>query len=337
MSGAFKRDGRVDQRCGFIKSSRLSEVIVDTTVQEKDISFPTDSKLMNKVVREGLVNLCKERGIRLRQSYKFKGKREAIRSSRYFHAKQYKRGRASLRKQRNYLGCVIRDIERKFCEDERDDKLKEMLVLARRIYEQKRGDKGKLYSLHEFHVECISKGKARCFYEFGNKVSFTITLRDNWLIGAKSFFGNPFDGRTLGEAVSQTEDITGCEVKRICVDRGYRGKRHHPLGKEVFIAGRVRRGSPPWLKKLLKRRSAIEPVIGHLKREYGLGRNLLKGVLGDQMNPLLAASAFNIQKSMRLILFRFFVCLLTEVKKSWKKNLFCKLSELLKPSSAPTM
>ena len=129
------------QRCGFIKPSRLSEVIVDTTVQEKDISFPTDSKLMNKV-REGLVNVCKERGIRLRQSYKFKGKREAIRSSRYFHAKQYKRGRASLRKQRNYLGCVIRDIERKVCEDERDDKLKEMLLLGRRIYEQKRGGQG---------------------------------------------------------------------------------------------------------------------------------------------------------------------------------------------------
>ena len=94
------------------------------------------------------------------------------------------------------------------------------------------------------------------------------------------------------------------------------------MGKEVFIAGGVRRGSPFWLKKLLKRRSAIEPVIGHLKREHGLGRNLLKGVLGDQMNPLLAASAFNIQKSMSLILFRFFVCLLTGVKKSWKKIFF---------------
>ena len=124
-----------------------------------------------------------------------------------------------------------------------------------------------------------------------------MTGKKHWIIGAKSFFGNPFDGKTLKEGIRQTEKLTGRRVEKIGVDRGYRGKVHHPKGKETLIAGsRVKdRG----MKRFLKRRSSIEPVIGHMKQEHRLGRNYLGGIEGDRMNPILAASAFNMQKLLR--------------------------------------
>ena len=176
--------------------------------------------------------------------------------------------------------------------------------LGERIFEQERKSKGKLYSLHESQVECLSKGKAHRPYEFGNKVSFTLTWKRNWIIGAKSFFGNPFDGKTLREAIGQTEKITGEEIERIGVDRGYRGKVHHPEGKETLIAGG--RVKDKEIKRFLRRRSSIEPVIGHMKQEYRLGVNYLGGIEGDKINPILSASAFNVQKLLRSFALVFF-------------------------------
>ena len=279
---------------------------MDTTVQEKNISYPTDAKLINRS-REKLVKEAKKENIPLRQSYKFKGKGESVKSARYFHAKQYRRGRASLRKQKTWLGRVIRDIKRKCGEEEQSENLKGALNLGERIFEQERKSKGKLYSLHESQVECLSKGKAHRPYEFGNKVSFTLTWKRNWIIGAKSFFGNPFDGKTLREAIGQTEKITGEEIERIGVDRGYRGYRgkvHHPEGKETLIAGG--RVKDKEIKRFLRRRSSIEPVIGHMKQEYRLGVNYLGGIEGDKINPILSASAFNVQKLLRSFALVFF-------------------------------
>ena len=291
----LKQTVEVSKRAGLLKKSALKKVIVDTTVQEKNISYPTDAKLINKA-REHLVREAKREGISLRQSYKYKGKREAAQSARYFHAKQYRRGRASVKRQRTWLGRVIRDIKRKSPEDI-PEKLKRVLELGQKVFEQERGSKGKVYSLHESQVECLSKGKAHKPYEFGNKVSFSVTAMGNWIIGAKSFFGSPFDGKTLKEAIKQTEGLTGEEVKRIGVDRGYRGKVHHPEGKETLIAGSKIKDRG--IKRFLKRRSSIEPVIGHMKQEYGLRVNYLGGIEGDKLNPILAASAFNMQKLLR--------------------------------------
>ena len=291
----LKQTIEVALRAGLLKKTALKKVIVDTTVQEKNISYPTDSKLINKA-REQLVREAKREGINLRQSYKVKGKKEAVKSARYFHAKQYRRGKASVKKQKNWLGRVIRDIERKSSE-EKAEKLQKALELGEKIFKQEKKSKGKIYSLHEAQVECLSKGKAHKRYEFGNKVSFTVTGKKNWIIGAKALFGNPFDGKTLKEAIKQTEKITGQEVKRIGVDRGYRGKAHHPTGKETLIAGRKAKDQE--MKRFLKRRSSIEPVIGHMKQEHRLGRNYLGGIEGDKFNPILAASAFNMQKLLR--------------------------------------
>ena len=291
----LKQTIEVALRAGLLKKSALKEVIVDTTVQEKNISYPRDAMLINKA-REHLVDEAKREDISLRQSYKIKGKKEKAQSDRYFHAKQYKRGKASVKKQKNWLGRVIRDIKRK-CPGEIPEKLKKGLELGQRIFEQERGSKGKIYSLHEPQVECLSKGKVHKLYEFGNKVSFTVTGKKNWIIGAKSFFGNPFDGKTLKGAIKQTEGLTSQEVDRIGVDRGYRGRAHHLEGKETHIAGgKVREAS---VKRFMKRRSSIEPVIGHMKQEHRLGINYLGGIEGDKFNPILSASAFNMQKLLR--------------------------------------
>ena len=291
----LKQTIEVARKAGLLKKTALKEVIVDTTVQEKNISYPTDSKLINKA-RERLVKEAKKEGLSLRQSYKIKGKKEAAKSARYFHAKQSRRGKASVKKQKNWLGRVIRDIERK-CSGKKTENLQKALELGGRVYKQEKKSKGKIYSLHEPQVECLSKGKAHKRYEFGNKVSFSLTGRKNWIIGAKTFFGNPFDGKTLKEGIRQTENLTGQRVEKIGVDRGYRGKAHHPKGKETLIAGRKTKDKE--IKKFLKRRSSIEPVIGHMKQEHRLGRNYLGGIEGDKMNPILAASAFNMQKLLR--------------------------------------
>ena len=298
----LKETIQVAKKAGLLKKTDLKKVIVDTTVQEKNISYPTDAKLINKA-RDSLVQEARRGGISLRQSYKFKGKREAAQSARYFHARQYRRGKASIKRQRIWLGRVIRDIKRK-CPGEKALEMKKALELGQRIFGQRKDSKGKIYSLHEPQVECLSKGKAHKPYEFGNKVSFSVTAAGNWVIGARSFFGNPFDGKTLKEAVKQTEKITGQEVEKIGVDRGYRGKVYHPEGKETLISGsKVKdRG----IRKFLKRRASIEPVIGHMKQEHRLGRNYLGGIEGDEMNPILAASAFNLQKLLRSFAASFF-------------------------------
>lgn len=309
----LKATVNVAKRAGLLKKKDLSCVIVDTTVQEKNISYPTDSKLINKA-RENLVKEAKREGIELRQSYKFKGKKESVKSARYFHAKQYKRGRSSIKRQKVWLGRVIRDIERKLGKREPGEKLRESLEIGKRVFAQSLKSKGKVYSLHEPHVECLSKGKARNPYEFGNKVSFITTWKKNWIIGAKSFFGNPFDGKTLKEAVNQAERISGVEIKKIGADRGYRGKINHPEGKETLITGVGSLSAKD--KRFLRRRSSIEPVIGHMKQEHRLGVNYLGGIKGDEINPILAACAFNLQKILRA----FFVPFLQWLKK-WKNSL----------------
>ena len=300
---------RVAHKVGLLKTSKCKKVIVDTTAQSKNISYPVDSKLINKA-REKLVKIAREEGLEIRQSYKFKGKEEMMKSARYFHARQYKRSQASVKRQRNFLGRVIRDIDRKCCEP--SDKLQAILSLSQRVYSQERLSKDKVYSLHESQVECLSKGKAHKRYEFGNKVSFAVTSKDNWVIGAKSFFGNPFDGKTLGSAAEQVERLTGEVVSQIFVDRGYRGKSYHPPGKEVFISGMRR--LPPSVKRVLRRRSAIEPVIGHIKHDHRMDVNRLGGIEGDKINPILAASAFNMRKIMRSF-FLFFFSRLREIRK----------------------
>jgi len=278
-------------RIKAIKPFQLKKVNVDTTVQEKEIRFPTDARLYERA-RERLVKEAKKLGIQLRQSYKHKSKELLHQQSRYSHAHQHGRASGCVRQLKTYLGRVIRDIERRCpCPDE---SLKNLLETARRIFTQRREDKHKVYSVHEPTVSCISKGKAHKRYEFGCKVSVSATSKGGWLVGAKAFLGNPYDGRTLSASLSQIERL-GVKPRSVYVDMGYRG---HDYVGDIFVeVAKRRRGN---LSKSLwgwmLRRSAIEASIGHLKREHRLVRNRLKGEEGDKVNVVLSAAGMNFRK-----------------------------------------
>jgi transposase, IS5 family len=289
------------KRAKELKPTDVAKVNVDTTVQEKAIAFPTDSRLYQKM-RRSLVGMAEARGIHLRQSYERVGKRALRKQSQYAAAKQMRRARREAKRLRIFLGRVIRDIARKCLKP--DQELEHRLVLARRIFGQKRDDKNKVYSVHAPEVECIAKGKAHKKYEFGCKVSLVTTSRKGWVVGIDAHHGNPYDGHTLKPAIEQTRQLTGLEVEQIFVDKGYRGSQNHPEGVSVFLAGR--RGLKASLKAWLKRRSAIEPVIGHLKHDNRMDRNYLLGKDGDRMNAMLCGAGWNLRKLMRAFLLSFF-------------------------------
>ncbi len=279
-----------------VKARDLKRVIVDSTVQEKAIAFPTDSKLYNRA-RERLVRLAKAQGVPLRQSYVRVGPRLLFKNNRYGHARQMKRQRRTISKLKTVLGRVYRDLERRLPEQPASvqDAFREPMALTKRLLDQQRHDKNKLYALHAAEVECISKGKVPKRYEFGVKVSITTTNRSNLVVGAQSLPGNPYDGHTLRIALEQVERLTGQRPERCYVDLGYRG--HDVTDVEVYKA-RQKRGVTQAIRRELKRRNAIEPIIGHMKNDGLLGRNYLKGAEGDAINVILCGAGQN----LRLIL-----------------------------------
>ena len=279
-----------------VKSRDLKRVTVDTTVQEKAIAFPTDSKLYNRA-RERLVRLAKAHNIPLRQSYVRVGPRLLFQNNRYGYARQMRRMRRTTSKLKTVLGRVYRDIERRLPEQSESVQaaFAEPMALTRRLLDQQRQDKNKLYALHAPEVECIAKGKVHKRYEFGVKVSIATTNRSNLVVGAQSLPGNPHDGHTLRKALRQVQRLTRQRLERCYVDLGYRG--HDVTDVEVFKA-RQKRGVTRSIRRELKRRNAIEPVIGHMKNDGLLHRNYLKGTDGDAVNVILCGAGQN----LRLIL-----------------------------------
>ena len=293
----------------MVKPKSFEQILVDTTVMEKAIAHPTDAKLL-ETSRKRLIKQAKKENIQLRQNYNRVAPRQAIQTGRYAHAKQYKRMKKSLKKQRTYLGRIIRDIERKA--QPLSKALKKELSLAKQILNQKPKDKNKLYSLHAPEVECISKGKSRKPYEFGVKVTVATTLKEGLVVGMRSMPGNPYDGHTLAEAIEQKEILTNTKTKLICVDKGYKG--HQIKNCQVLISGQ-KRGMTRSLKKKLKRRSAIEATIGHMKTEGRLDRCTLKGQLGDAMFALLCAAGHNLRLILNFLR-DFLAFLYTEIVKN---------------------
>jgi len=255
-------------RLKAIKKSQLKRVNVDTTVQEKFIRYPTDARLYDRA-RSRLVCMAKEREVELRQSYSRLSRKMFIMQSRYAKARQMKRAARCTRKLKTWLGRVIRDIERK-CPFP-DAALQKALETASQIYHQKRKDKNKVYSFHEAHVECISKGKAHKRYEFGIKVSVAGTSKGGWIVGALSFHGNPYDGHTLSRTLEQVERIA-FSPEHAFTDQGFRGHDYQgPV--QVHVAKKRRGRTALSLSRWMMRRAAIEPAISHLKHEHRLNRN----------------------------------------------------------------
>ena len=292
-----------------IDRSALESVIVDSTVQEKAVAHPTDSRLLERA-RENLVDAAKAEGIALKQTYAREGKDLGRRAGRYAHARQFKRMRKVLKRQRTVVGRLLRDVQRKaaLVQSPVSVALNEIMARAGKIVEQtaqrKSGGKNKLYSLHAPEVECISKGKSRKPYEFGVKVGIATTWRHNLIVGARAFPGNPYDGHTLNEQLEQAAILmedTGAVPNTVYVDLGYRGVDEDNPQMNIVHRGKSKRLGRPWMLKL-RRRQAIEPVIGHLKSDHGLDRCALKGSLGDSLHAVLCAAGYNIRWLMRMIM-----------------------------------
>ena len=302
---------RVAHAAGALRTNDLARVTVDTTVQPKAITFPTDAKLLHAAIK-GLNRLASKHGVRLRQSYLRVAKHAAMMAGRYAHAKQFRRHRRQLRILRSRLGRIVRDIKRKIAgHAEIEAACQWPLARANQIRSQQQRQRGwKLYSFHAPEVECIGKGKASAPYEFGVKASIVTTNRrapgGQFVLHAKALPGNPYDGHTLREAIAATERLTGRTIQRAYVDKGYRGHDTDPSCR-VFISGQ-KRGVFGIIKRELRRRSAIEAVIGHMKTDGHLGRCHLKGSAGDAANAVLTAVGHN----LRLVLawLRMLLCLI---------------------------
>ena len=279
------------------KASTERDVVIDTTVQEKNITFPTDTKLQVKAISRCL-KLAKEEGIKLRRSYRQELKK-LLRIKRFSKNKQEKKKvPAAIRRIKTIANAVLRDVKRKLPENSLAARHEE-LELYRRAVNQERKDKNKIYSLHEPDVYCISKGKEHKKYEFGAKAAIAMTKNGGIIVGAKSFSSNVYDGDTLPEILGQIKTVRGKAPERAFCDRGFRGREQ--VGKTTIVLPeapnpKASEYDKRKARKNFGRRSAIEPVIGHLQHHFRLARNYLKGTIGDTINLLLAAAAFNFKK-----------------------------------------
>jgi len=281
---------------GTVNAKSLQRAIIDTTVMEKNITFPTDSKMQYKAIKR-LAKMVGDYGISLRQSYTCIGRKRLIKAGRFSHARQMKKANKERKKIKTYLGRLCRDICRKI---EGNEILKAafdgIFEITEKLLTQTRTSKNKVYSIHEPHVECIAKGKTHKKYEFGCKASFAATHKEGLVLGAIALHGNPYDGHSLEEALADAENNSGIEINSAFVDKGYKG--HGITGKKIFISGQ-KRGMTVWFKKQLKRRQAIEPHIGHMKSDGKLGRNYLKGKIGDHLNAVLCGIGHNLRMVLR--------------------------------------
>lgn len=293
----------------LIAKKALNQVIVDSTVQQKAIAHPTDSRLL-ETARSKLVEIAKASGIELKQTYAKEGRTLSYKAGRYAHAKQYKRMKQAIKRQSTIVGRLARHIERQIdplitaIKAAFQEPLSKALQIAKQS-QQRKGIQGKpkLYSWHAPEVSCINKGKAKTPYQFGCKVGIAATLKGNLILGARSFPGNPFDGHTLNEQLEQVNILlqdTGIKPSKAFVDLGYRGVDSDNPGVSIIHRGKNKRITQRE-RHLLRRRQAIEPIIGHLKQDHRMDLCHLKGSEGDAIHAILCAAGYNIKWLLRMI------------------------------------
>ena len=294
-----------------VKAKDFERVIVDTTVQQKAIAHPTDSRLL-EIARSKVVQQAKRVGIKLKLTFVREGQALRFKAGGYAHAKQWRRLRRVVKRQRTILGSVLRAVTRKLQAGAFDalaspaslQRLHLYLERAGRLHAQQPKDKNKLYAFHAPEVECLSKGKARQPYEFGVKASLAITHRSGLIVGARTFPGNPYDGHVLAEQLEQTsillEDV-GVRPKEVVVDLGYRGVDADNPDVQILHRGWRRSMTAPQ-RRWLRRRQAIEPAIGHLKADHRMDRCWLQGASGDALHAVLCAAGYNLRWLMRAVL-----------------------------------
>ena len=286
----------------FGKEAQEKEVLIDSTVQEKNITYPTDAKLHKRII-EKVNKIAKQEGITLRQTYTRTLKQLMIDQRFHNHPKRRKKARAAFRKIKTIAGRQVRDIQRQFTPSQQK-RYQELFVILNKILTQQKGDKNKIYSIHEPGVSCIAKGKEAKKFEFGNKSGFTLTKTTKIVVGAIAFEDNPYDGHTLEEHLDQTEYLTESRPKTGIVDRGYKGKKNIN-GTEIISPSVPKKETTQYEKqkarKRFRARAGIEPVIGHIKHDHRMLKNYLKGVIGDQLNTILEGTGFNLKKMLNRI------------------------------------
>jgi transposase, IS5 family len=291
------------------------DVSADTTVQEKNITFPTDNKLHRKIIKK-CHQIAQKEQLPVRQSYTRTLKKLGVDQRFRNHPKNKGKARKADRKIKTIAGRLVRELERNLSPG---SMYQNDLSLFKKVLAQKRNDSGKIYSLHEPEVQCISKGKEHKKYEFGNKVSIVYTQHTGVIVGAKGF-RNEYDGHTLEPSLKQVEKLTGQAPGTVSVDRGYRGITQ--IGDtrvqipKPFNDKKQSKFQQRKLRKSFRRRAAIEPIISHLKADHRLSRNFYKGVFGDNINIMLTAAAFNFKRMINIwkqiflaLLFRLYHCL----------------------------
>jgi IS5 family transposase len=283
----------------------FQSLIVDSTVQEKAIAHPTDSRLL-EVARYHVIKAAQRVGFRLKQTFAQEARDLRRRAGGYAHARQFKRLRKVLRRQRTILGIVLRDIQRQRVSRPDSSELAgldSLLERAERLRTQQPKDKNKLYALHAPEVECIGKGKARKPYEFGVKTGLATTHSHSLIVGARTFPGNPYDGHTLNAQLEQATILLegiAPPPKTVYVDLGYRGADQDNPDIEIIHRGKLKSLTQDQ-RQALRRRQAIEPVIGHLKSDHRMDRCWLKGATGDALHTLLCAIGYNLRWLLRAI------------------------------------
>ena len=292
-----------------VKPIELERVIVDTTVQEKAIAHPVDSRLM-EVARHKVVSAAKRAGIQLKQTFAKEGRELRRKAAGYAHAKQFRRLKGTVKRQRTILGVVMREVRRKQAAPDfvainakAVNDLTMWLERAERIRTQQTKDKNKLYALHAPEVECLAKGKARKPYEFGVKAAIVISHKAGLVMGARTFPGSPYDGHILSAVIEQATNLMQdlpAKIKQIVVDLGFRGVDADNPGMEIIHRGKIKSLSRQQ-KKWLRRRQAVEPAIGHLKSDHRMDRCWLQGTLGDALHAVSCAAGFNLRWLMRAV------------------------------------
>ncbi len=285
-------------------ASEEKQVLIDTTVQEKNITYPTDGKLAIKMIHH-LHKIAKENSIALRRTFVKEIKEHRINLRFFKHPKKIKKAKASIKRLRTIVGILIRDISR-ILPQEQLVNYQDKFDLFEKVRNQQIKDSNKVLSLHETHVYAITKGKDHKKYEYGTKASIVATKDSGVIVGVASHSKNEHDSKTLEVALTSANQTRTTPIKEAICDRGYRGVKE-VLGTTICIPGTPLKRDSEYQKQnkreKFKRRAAIEPIIGHLKSDFRLARNYLKGFIGDQINLLLAATAWNLKKWMNIYFF----------------------------------
>lgn len=282
------------------KEVQEKEVLIDTTVQEKNITYPTDVKLQKKII-EKCRKIGKGEGLQLRQTYKKELKQLMIDQRFHSHPKRKKKAKAAARRIKVIAGKIYRDLYRNL-NDNQKEYYSRLFKIFDKILEQQKDDSDKIYSIHQPHVKCIAKGKEAKKYEFGNKSSIVKTKKSGIIIGAMAFSENIYDGDTLSPQLKQVEMLTGKMPQYGIVDRGYRGRKTVE-GVKILTPGKLVASASRYLiqktRKQFRARAGIEPIIGHIKRDHRMWRNFLLDDDGDKLNTILAATGFNLRKMLQ--------------------------------------